>query len=248
VQDLVISLVTVCYNAEATIERCITSAINQSFNNLEYIIIDGGSNDRTLEIVNKYRDKISIIISEPDKGIYDAMNKGISKANGQIIGMLNADDYFANDDILSDVAIGFEKSNADIVYGDLDFVTSEGKIVRKWRSGKYYSGIFNWGWMPPHPTFYCKKELFNDLGVYSLDFGTAADYELMARFMHLKKPCVFYLKKVLVKMQIGGVSNKSLKNYLKTVVFNYNAMKKNAVFAPFLTIAFKPIRKIVQYL
>ena len=245
-QDLVISLVTVCFNAEATIERCISSAINQSFKNLEYIIIDGGSTDNTLNIVKKFQDRISIIISEPDGGIYDAMNKGIKNANGQIVGMLNADDYFANSDILREVASAFDSQNTDIVYGDLDFVTSEGKIVRKWRSGKYFSGIFNWGWMPPHPTFYCKKDLFNKLGVYSLDFGTAADYELMARFMHLNKPKVSYIKMVLVKMQVGGVSNKSLRGYVKTIAFNYKAMIKNEIFVPFLTITLKAAAKSAE--
>lgn len=246
-QDLVISLVTVCYNAEATIERCITSAINQNFKNLEYIIVDGGSTDNTINIVKKFKDRISIFISEPDSGIYDAMNKGIGKATGQVIGMLNADDYFANNEILSEIALTFNEQDADIIYGDLDFVTPDGKIVRKWRSGNYFSGIFNWGWMPPHPTFYCKKHLFSKLGVYSLNFGTAADYELMARFMHLNKPKVSYIKKVLVKMQVGGVSNKSFRNYLKAIAFNYKAMMINKIIAPFVTIALKPMRKIVQY-
>lgn len=246
-QEFTISLITVCFNAESTIERCIKSVINQNFKNIEYILVDGGSTDDTLNIIKKYKDQIPVIISEPDKGIYDAMNKGIMHSNGTVIGMLNADDYFANNEVLTDVAKAFNEQDTEIVYGDLDFVNAAGKIVRKWHSGKYTHGVFNWGWMPPHPTFYCKRVLFNNLGNYSLDFGTAADYELMARFMHGNNPKVQYIEKILVKMQIGGASNNSIRSYLKTIKFNYRAMCKNNIFAPWLTVALKPAIKIVQF-
>lgn len=246
-QNLKISLITVTYNVQNTIERCILSIVSQKFSNIEYIIIDGASTDNTIQIVNKYRDKVDFFVSEPDKGIYDAMNKGLALATGDVIGTLNADDYFSDENILADVADAFLTQNINILYGDLDFVDTEGKVVRKWRSGKYKSGHFNWGWMPPHPTFYCKKELFEKLGNYSLSYGTAADYELMLRFIHANKTSLFYLHKVMIKMVIGGVSNKSLSNRVKALRFDLKAMRNNDIFFPFMTIILKPLRKIMQF-
>lgn len=246
-QNLKISIITVAFKAQNTIERCISSVLEQKFNNIEYIIIDGASTDNTVQIINKYRDKIDFFVSEPDKGIYDAMNKGIALATGDIIGMLNADDYFADENILADVANAFLTQKINILYGDLDFVDMNGKVVRKWRSGKYRSGHFNWGWMPPHPTFYCKKDLFEKLGNYSLSYGTAADYELMLRFIHANKASVFYLHKVMIKMVIGGVSNKNLSNRVKALRFDLKAMRSNGIFSPFMTVILKPLRKIMQF-
>ena len=246
-QDLKISLITVAFNAENTIERCIQSVIRQTFKNVEYIIIDGSSTDRTIQIVDQYKKHINIFLSEPDGGIYDAMNKGIKLAAGDIIGMLNADDFFKDDNILNTVAKTFIQQNTPIIYGDLDFVNSQGKIVRKWRSGQYTRGMFNWGWMPPHPTFYCKRELFYTLGFYSLEYGTAADYELMLRFMHLNNIYAFYIKKVLIGMEIGGISNKSFVNRVKGLFFDLKAMRKNGIILPVITLIFKPLRKTIQY-
>ena len=221
--------------------------MRQKFNNVQYIVIDGGSTDNTISIINKYKDNVDIFITEPDNGIYDAMNKGLRLATGDIIGTLNADDYLADDNVLSDVAEVFAQQNINILYGNLDFIDPNGKIVRKWRSGKYKSGMFNWGWMPPHPTFYCKRELFEGLGGYRLDYGSAADYELMLRFIHANKAKVFYLNKVIIKMFIGGVSNKSLGNRVKALLFDYKAMRNNGILFPFITVVFKPLRKIMQF-
>ena len=246
-QDLKISLITVAFNAENTIERCIQSVIRQTFKNVEYIIIDGFSTDRTIQIIDQYKEYINIFLSEPDEGIYDAMNKGIKLATGDIIGMLNADDFFKDNSILNTIAKTFKQQNTPIIYGDLDFVNSRGKIVRKWRSAQYTQGIFNWGWMPPHPTFYCKRELFYTLGFYSLEYGTAADYELMLRFMHLNNINAFYIKKVLIGMEIGGISNKSFTNRVKGLLFDLKAMRKNGIMLPVITLIFKPLRKTIQY-
>jgi glycosyltransferase involved in cell wall biosynthesis len=246
-QDLKISVITVAFNAQNTIERCIDSVSRQKFNNVQYIIIDGGSTDNTNQIINNRIDKIEYYISEPDKGIYDAMNKGIAVATGDIIGTLNADDFYADDDVLNDVAQAFINPEVNIVYGDLDYVDQKGKVIRKWRSGKYKSGRFNWGWMPPHPTFYCRRKLFDELGVYSLDYGSAADYELMLRFIHINKASVLYINKVLVKMIIGGVSNKSLSNRVKAMRFDLKAMRNNGITLPIMTILFKPLRKLMQF-
>ncbi len=246
-QDFVISIITVSFNAEQTIERCISSVINQKFNKIEYLIIDGGSTDDTKKIINKYKDKIKIVVSEPDKGIYDAMNKGIKLATGDIIGMLNADDFFADENILSYVADAFNLHNPDVLYGDLDYVNSSNKVIRSWKSGNYIYGMFNWGWMPPHPTFYCKKSYFEKFGCYSLNYGTAADYELMARFLHLNKLSAYYLKKVMVKMELGGASNNSMYNRMKVIKNDYNAMVKNGIRFAVISILLKPLRKIPQF-
>ncbi len=240
-------MITVCFNAESTILQCIQSVFSQNYKNIEYIIIDGGSTDNTLHIINQYEDKVSIFLSEPDGGIYDAMNKGIKLAGGDIIGMLNADDAFADDDILSIVAEAFKQSQVPIIYGDLDFVNSQGAVVRKWRSGQYAQGMFNWGWMPPHPTFYCNRELFHQFGFYSLEYGTAADYELMLRFMHHHRIKAFYIKKVLIGMKIGGISNKSFGNRVKGLFFDFKAMRNNGILLPVVTLVCKPLRKINQY-
>ncbi len=246
-QDLKISLITVCYNAKNTIEHCIQSVAAQSYKNLEYIIIDGGSTDGTVEIINQYRERVNIFLSEPDQGIYDAMNKGIKLAGGDIIGMLNADDSFADSGVLAAVAEAFQQPDALITYGDLNYVNAEDKIIRKWRSGAYKPGLFNRGWMPPHPTFYCKRELFSRFGYYSLEYGTAADYELMLRFMHLNGIYAYYINKVLINMKVGGISNKNFGARVKGLFFDLKAMNKNGIFIPIITLIFKPLRKIHQY-
>ncbi|HTD39323.1 MAG TPA: glycosyltransferase family 2 protein [Mucilaginibacter sp.] len=235
------------FNAQNTIERCITSVLQQRFKNIQYIIIDGGSTDNTIRIINKYKENIDFFISEPDSGVYDAMNKGIALATGDIIGTINADDFFADDNVLYSIAKVFTEQNTDILYGDLDYIDPNDKVIRKWRSGKYRKGMFNWGWMPPHPTFYCKKRLFDNLGIYKLDYGSAGDYELMLRFIHLNSTSIYYLNKVLVKMVVGGISNKSLCNRVKAMRFDLKAMRNNNIFLPIVTLLFKPLRKIVQF-
>jgi len=247
VPDLKISLITVTYNAESTITNCIASVIRQNYKNVEYIIIDGGSTDGTIPVINQFKEHINILLSEPDKGIYDAMNKGINLATGDVIGTLNADDVFAGDDVLSAVAEAFAVEGTEITYGDLNYVKPDGSIVRKWRSGTYSYGMFNWGWMPPHPTFYCRKNLFKKFGLYSLNHGTAADYELMLRFIHLNKVNAVYVKKVMNEMNVGGVSNKSYSNRVKGLLFDYKAMRKNGISLPVITLIFKPLRKVIQF-
>lgn len=243
-----VSLITVVYNAQDTIARCIESVISQKYPDVEHIIIDGGSTDNTLQVINQYRSSISHFVSEPDKGIYDAMNKGIKLATGQIIGTLNADDRLADAEVLSAIVRTFTENDAEAVYGNLLIVSPGGKIIRKWNSKQCGAGSFNRGFMPPHPTFYCKRQLFQKLGFYSLQYGSAADYELMVRFMHRHKIKNFYLNKVIVIMQGGGVSNSSLKNRFKAWGFDLKAMHQNNVMIPLLALVLKPLRKIYQYI
>ncbi len=247
-QDLKISIITVVFNARDTLQRCIESVISQNYTNTEYIVIDGGSTDGSLDLIEKYRANIRVLVSEPDNGIYDAMNKGIKLATGSVIGMVNADDFFVNNSVVSDMAEMFITTCSDIVYADLDFVDGNDKVVRKWRSGNYSPLQFNLGWMPPHLTFYCKKELFFKYGMYSLNYGTAADYELMLRFMHLNKIKAVYLRKIIINMKVGGVSNKSYFNRVKGLYFDLQAMRNNGILLPIITILLKPLRKIGQYL
>jgi len=245
---LKVSLITVVYNAGNTLARCIDSVISQNYPDIEYIIIDGGSIDGTLQVIDQYRDFVSVIISEPDKGIYDAMNKGIMRATGDIVGTLNADDALADNDVLAAVAQTFEQQNADVVYGNLNVIGPQGSIIRRWVSKQSLRNSFNWGFMPPHPTFYCKRELFWKLGFYSLEFGSAADYELMLRFMHKHGVSGCFLNKVLVNMLAGGVSNSSLENRIKAWNFDLKAMRHNHIKIPVLTVVLKPLSKLHQFL
>jgi glycosyltransferase len=244
-----ISLITVTYNAEEFLESCINSVICQTYSELEYIIIDGKSLDCTLNIINKFQNKIDKVVTEADLGIYDAMNKGIRLATGDVIGILNADDFFTDENVIRVIAETFKNYNTDIVYGDLSYVDRHNtdKIVRKWVSKEYRRDALNWGWMPAHPTFYARREMFEKFGYYDLNYGTAADYELMLRFMYKFKCSATYIKKVLVKMRVGGVSNITLKSRIKASLNDLKAMKANGVELPYIAVGLKPLRKIAQF-
>ena len=242
-----ISIITVCLNSEKTLERTIQSIITQQYTNVEFLVIDGASTDGTLSIIRKYRSHIHFMLSESDNGMYDAINKAIKAAGGDIIGVLNADDVYADDNVLTVIVQAFERENADILYGNLIYVKPDGQILRKWISKTYKHGLFNFGWMPPHPTFFCKKELFERLGFYNVDFGTAGDYELMVRFMHHYKVKSYYLDKIIVKMNAGGLSNASLKNRLRAWKNDHKAMGKNGVKFPLFALLAKPLRKLGQF-
>jgi glycosyltransferase len=245
-----ISLITVTYNADKFLEACFASVRVQKGVNLEYIVIDGGSTDNTLKIVQVNGNLISHFVSEKDQGMYDALNKGINLATGDVIGVLNADDMLASDTILRQVSLKMDESGADILYGDLDYIDPENnnKIIRHWRSRPYKRGLFQWGWMPAHPTFYARRELFEQYGNYRLDMGSAADYELMIRFLHKHKVKAVYLPEVMVKMRAGGMSNNSLTARLKANKADREAMKINGLEHPWLAALLKPIRKIPQFL
>jgi glycosyltransferase involved in cell wall biosynthesis len=244
-----ISIITVCFNSAKTIEDTIQSVLSQDYPNVEYIIVDGGSKDATLDIVKKYSANISHFISEPDKGIYDAMNKGIALATGDVVGILNSDDVYYDSQVLSHISKAFEVTNADAVYGDLVYVASNNleKVTRVWKSKPYTEGAFLKGWMPPHPTFYVKKSCYNQLGNYSLKLKSAADYELMLRFIHKYKISLAYIPKTLVKMRVGGESNVSLKNRLRANKEDRMAWKMNGLKPHFYTLFLKPLSKLKQF-
>lgn len=208
-----ISLITVSYNSQNTIRETFDSVKSQKIKDfeLEYIHVDGLSNDETMKISYDYDDIISIRISEKDTGIYNAMNKGVTLSSGDVIGFLNSDDTFADNDVLSSIADLFnDKSKPDIVYGDIDYVDSSNKVKRKWRTGEQNS--FSKGWHPAHPAFYAKKTYFDEFGGFDEQLKIAADFDLMLRFLEVANSHAIYLKKVCVKMKLGGESNRSFLN------------------------------------
>ncbi|MDR6806222.1 glycosyltransferase involved in cell wall biosynthesis [Dyadobacter sp. BE34] len=245
-----VSILTVVYNGAATIRHSIESVLGQDYPDIEYIIVDGNSKDGTQDIVRSYGDKIARFLSEPDAGIYDAMNKGIQLATGDVIGILNADDFYAYPSVVSDVAEVLASSNADASYGDLEYIDANDATLvrRKWVSGAYKVGAFLNGWMPPHPTFFVRKEVYNTHGHFRLDLGSAADYELMLRFVHRENIRLAYLPKVLVKMRAGGVSNSTLKNRIAANQNDRLAWKINNLKPRFYTLWLKPLRKIIQFI
>lgn len=243
-----ISVITVAYNVANTLEDCLDSIARQK-SDVEHILIDGASTDVTMEIVNKNREKISFFISEPDNGIYDAMNKGLNHATGNIIGILNADDFYPSENILEKVIGTLDNSEIDACYGDLCYVNANNKdkIIRYWRAGEYTPGKFYWGWMPPHPTFFVKKKIYDQYGLFNTRLGTAADYELMLRFLLKHKIRVAYIPKVLVHMRTGGISNATIPNRIKANRMDKLAWQVNGLTPYPWTIYMKPLRKIGQW-
>lgn len=210
-----ITIITVCFNSEKTIRKTIESVLNQDYNNIEYIIVDGGSNDDTLNIIKEFSG-IAKIISEKDNGIYDAINKGILLATGDIIGILNSDDVLNDLNTISDVATRFiNNQSLDAVIGDIIFLNEKGKTYRHYSSKGWTPNKLEWGLMPPHPTFYCKRQNYIKYGLYSLEFKIASDYELLIRFLLVNKIRYEYIPKILVKMSLGGISTKNFLSNLK---------------------------------
>lgn len=246
---LKISLITVCYNSEETILETLRSVMEQDYPALEYILVDGGSSDGTLGLVRPYLGRIAHFVSEPDHGIYDAINKGIRLATGDVVGLLHADDTFGAADVLSKIAETFEHSQADCVYGDLVYV-SRGRseqVVRYWKSGQYRPSRLRFGWMPPHPTFYTRRVYFEKFGVYDSYYRIAADYDLMLRFLGRFSLRAVYLPKVLVRMKTGGASNRSFKQLIIKYKEDLKALKSNEIGGIF-SLILKNVSKIYQFI
>jgi len=243
---LKISIITISFNAKATIEKTLQSVANQLYKNIEHIIVDGGSKDNTLEICNSFP-HVSKIISEPDKGVYDAFNKGLKLATGDIIGFLNADDVFFNENSVLEIVSAFSNNETDIVYGNLDYVNAEGKVIRNWISKPYEKGLIKKAWMPAHPTFYCKKEVYDRLGDYNDSFKIGGDFELCLRFLEVNKVPSFYLNKKLVKMLIGGISNSGLKSKWTIYKEELRAFKINKVYVNPIIFFLCKLKKLKQF-
>ncbi len=237
-------------NGKNSIEDCIKSVRSQPYNNIEHIIIDGGSMDGTLDVIAKYRDKIAHVVSEPDNGIYDALNKGIGMATGNIVGMLHADDLYANSNVINTVVQSFNNNNVDCCYGDLLYVkrNNVNTTIRYWKSSNYSFGKFKYGWMPPHPTFFVKRVIYDRYGCFNTDFRIAADYELLLRFFVKHRITSHYIPDVLTKMRLGGVSNRNLKNLIIKSVEDYKSWKINKLNGGLFALLLKNISKLPQFL
>jgi len=245
---LKISIITVTYNSAKTLEDTLSSVMKQSYGNIEYIIIDGGSTDHTMEMVQPFRSRIAHVVQEPDNGIYDALNKGIMLATGDIIGILHSDDVFNSTDTIAHVMQDFSTLSVDSVYGDLVYINYENsRIVRYWESGDFYPRRLKFGWMPPHPAFYVKKSIYQKYGLFDTSYKISADYDLMLRFLYHGKISTVYLPEVLVKMRCGGTSNKNLKNILVKSREDLRAIRTNDL-GGFYTLACKNLFKLPQLL
>ena len=245
---MTVSVVTVTYNAASTVEEAVQSVVEQVGDfALDYHIVDGGSTDQTLERIRPFEDRITQVTSGKDQGLYDAMNRGVARAKGDIIGILNADDRYADNQVIADIAQTFEETGADGVYADLDYVDeADGHTVtRQWQSGA--PGNFRKGWMPPHPTLFVKRTLYEQHGLFNLQLRSAADYELMLRFFHFRGAALAYLPRTTVKMRAGGQSNASLGNRIKANAEDAKAWRLNGAAPPPLLRLQKPLRKLSQF-
>lgn len=244
-----ISIITATFNAQSTLQDCIDSVARQTID-VEHVLIDGVSTDGTMDIARANDAHLARTVSEKDRGLYDAMNKGIQTVTGDVVGILNADDFYASDDVLAAVQSCFEDSSIDACYGDLNYVAENDitKTTRVWRAGEYTPRSFYWGWMPPHPSFFVRRRVYQQYGDFRMELGTAADYELMLRF--LLKHCINarYLPKTLVHMRAGGVSNASFSNRLAANRMDRQAWRVNDLSPLPWTLFAKPLRKVAQFL
>lgn len=243
-----ISVVTAVFNRVDTIGAAIESVQAQIFTDVEHVIQDGGSKDGTMDVVRQAADASAAVVSERDRGIYDAINRGIARASGDVIGLMHSDDFFASPEVLAKVAEAFGDPAVQGVYGDLQYVSAENpaKVVRHWRSGEFTPAKLRQGWMPPHPTLYLRREVFDEHGLYDTSFSIAADYDAMLRYLAIGKIKLAYIPEVLVKMRTGGESNRSLERILKKSREDYRAIRKNKV-GGIGTLAAKNLSKINQF-
>lgn len=256
-----LSIITATYNAADTLRTCLECVKAQRVPSIEHILVDGCSIDSTMRIAEEYRANLAQIISEPDQGIYDAMNKGILLATGEVIGILNSDDFYPDPETLTRVAKVFTDSEVEACYGDLLYVKKSGekkngdwsgrnnyKTVRYWKAGNYSVEKFYWGWMVPHPTFFVRRSVYERLGLFSLELGSAADYEIMVRFLVKNRIKTVYIPEVLVKMRTGGVSNATVNNRIRANVMDRLAWSINGLRPYPWTLTLKPLRKIGQWI
>lgn len=243
-----ISVITAVYNAESTISQAIESVAAQSYKNIEHVIVEGNSTDGSLAVIKKNMNDKILLISEPDNGIYDALNKGIQRSSGDIVGLVHADDYLAHNDVFDKIAKAFFESAVEAVYGDLQYVSKDdtSRVVRHWRSHSYSRAKLARGWMPPHPTLFLKRSVFEQTGLYNTSFQIAADYDLILRYFSQTLSTPVYIPEVLVKMRLGGESNRSLPRILQKMREDYRALRENRV-GGIAALAAKNLSKLPQF-
>ena len=244
-----ISIITSVYNNKETISETIESVLSQTYDDLEYIIIDAASTDGTVDIIKQYQDKISTFVSEPDDGIFDGLNKGIALATGDVVGFLHSDDLYQHNKVIEMVAEAFKNYPVDSVFGDLTYVNNKdtSKVIRYWKSGDFSPKKLRRGWMPPHPTFFVKRHVYERSGVFDTSFKIAADYDIILRLLGKHNITTHYIPEVLVKMRVGGESNKSLRNLLQKSKEDLRAMKNNDT-GNLCSLFIKNITKLPQFL
>ena len=245
-----ISIITVCYNSSLFIRSAIESVFNQSHSDIEYIVIDGRSNDGTIDIINEYADRIAHVVSEPDKGIYDALNKGLALADGEVIAFLHSDDLYFDNNVISKVVAIFSDDSIDVVYGDVYFFSDSNvtKVRRRYRSDKLSESNLAWGKMPAHPAMFIRRRIYEEIGYFETDFKIAADYEFLCRLVHYANLKPVQLSSVLVRMRLGGVSTAGLRS---TILLNkevFRAIRKNGIYTNIFMLLSKYPFKILQFL
>ena len=243
-----ISIITITYNSASSLQRALDSVQCQTYKDIEHVIIDGASTDGTCALIEAYAKQHKNVkwVSEKDNGIYDAINKGIRQATGDVIGFLHSDDVLYSPDSIGQIATAFEQDNADVVYGDLQYMRGN-KVVRRWKSNTFNPRALKDGWMPPHPTVYVRREVYQKVGEYDSWFRISADYDMLLRIFTAGYK-THYIPEVLVCMETGGASNKNTKARLSKTMEDYIVLKKNHVGAGYLTVACKQLRKIKQFI
>lgn len=244
-----VSVITVAYNSAETIEDTIKSVAGQDYTDIEHIVIDGGSNDGTLEIIGKYRDRLGKVVTEPDEGIYHAMNKGLALATGEIVGFLNSDDLYADSSVVKQIVNAFQDETVDVCYADLVYVSKNNeRVIRYWRSSPFAKGNFASGWCPPHPTFYARKSVVERLGGFDQSVKIAADVEFMMRYLEGDSVRAYYIPRAWVTMRVGGKTNQSLRNIFQQNKEVLSALRRNnASVSMFSFVARKTINRVGQY-
>jgi glycosyltransferase involved in cell wall biosynthesis len=249
--NITVSVVTVTWNCAKTLPDCLTSVAQQSYTNREHVIVDGASTDGTIDIINQHIDQIAIFKSEPDKGIYDAMNKGIRMATGDVVGFLHADDFYASDAALSKIAEAFEDPTVSAVYGDLEYVSQQdtSKIIRRWQSNPFNQRDLGWGWMPAHPTLYVRRDWYSKIGGFDISYRIAADYLSILKLFTQPGFKTEYIPDVLVTMRLGGASNKSIKSIITKSEEDWRALRNCDFSVPstLRAIAWKNLSKLSQF-
>ena len=245
-----ISVITVTFNSRETIADTIESVATQTHPHIEHIVVDGASTDGTLEVLQRFRDKLSKVVSEPDAGIYSAMNKGLAMATGDVVGTLNSDDVYVDKNVLAMVAEVFRDDSVDVCYGDVLYVDKGdlNRIVRHWKSEPYRSGLFERGWMPPHPTFFIRRSVIGRVGPFEPSYRFAADFDFMLRALHVQQLHSIYLPHELVTMRVGGWTNNSIRNVLRGNIEAYRSCRRNGLGVTPLFIARKILGKLPQYI
>lgn len=240
-----ISIVTVAFNAARTLPATLQSVAQQGWPNVEHWLIDGGSTDNTAEVVRKHGGHLAGFVSEPDEGLYDALNKGISRCTGDIIGILHADDVFASPCALASIAKAFEDPEIDAVYADLEYVDKKNaaRVIRYWHAGEFQRTKLHWGWMPPHPTLYVRREIYQRIGGFDTSYRVAADYDFVLRLFSDRHLRTAYVPRVVVRMRVGGLSNRSLSNILRKSREDLRALRHHGI-GGLAALACKNLRKI----